>query len=341
MDSQHRSADARRGTGCFAAVDFARGRLFDTTDADEAREICGRVFNPHRLSIVGPGQALRSRMDHLPLGPLSLNRLTWGAHVHVDPDRLESYYLVSVPVQGTARFRVGTQAIDVSPRRACVISAPQRFRFEADARFDQVVVRLERSAVEAAWTALTGAPPDRPVELAAPLPLDGRAWRALEPALQLLAACAAGAYAPQLQPHVCHRVHDMLLTAMLLHLAPALASRPSAPVGTSAALVRRAQDWLLERLEAPLTLCDVARANGVATRTLQAAFQSECGMGPMQWLRQQRLAAVHRVLSESADPAPCVTQTALAYGFSHLGEFGRAYRARFGETPSRTLARRG
>jgi hypothetical protein len=47
-------ADEAPPPGCFAGVEFARGRLFDTTDLDEAREICGRVFNPHCLSLVGP-----------------------------------------------------------------------------------------------------------------------------------------------------------------------------------------------------------------------------------------------------------------------------------------------
>ena len=125
-------------TGCFAGVDFPRGRLFDTTDLDEAREICGRVFNPHRLAVIGRETTLHARMDHLALGPLSLNRLTWGAPVQVDPDRLADYYLISVPVRGTARFHLDRDTVDVSRRQACVVSAPQRFRFEADAQFDQI-----------------------------------------------------------------------------------------------------------------------------------------------------------------------------------------------------------
>lgn len=326
--------------GCFAAVDFARGRLFETADLDEARDICGRVFNPHRLGLVGPGQALRARMDHLPLGPLSLNRLTWGAHVQVDPDRLATYYLISVPVQGTARFHLGGERIDVSPRQACVISAAQRFHFEADAAFDQIVVRFERAALDEAWAALTGAPPAQAPELRPALPRAGVAWRALEPALQMLADGARGAYSPAVRPHVQQRLHDLLLATLLLQSAPALAAAPPARPGTQAALVRRAQDGMCAQLTEPLTLSRVARDCGVAARTLQAAFHAQCGMGPMQWLREQRLEAVHRALRTADDPRLRVTETALVYGFSHLGEFARAYRRRFGESAGRTLARR-
>ena len=333
--------DEAPAPACFAGVDFARGRLFDTADLDEARDVCGRVFNPHQLQLVGPGQTLRSRMDHLPAGPLSLNRLTWGARVRVDPDRLGNYGLISLPVRGTARFHVGSEQVDVSPRQACVIDAAQRFHFEADAQFDQIVVRFEHHALRQAWQALVGEPPAGEPALRPALPLAGDAWRALEPVLHTLAACTRGAYAPAVLPHVQQRVQEMLLTTLLLQAAPALAPLPAAaPPDAAAALVRCAQAWLLAHLAEPLTLGMAARASGVAARTLQAAFQRRCGIGPMQWLREQRLAAVHRSLRHASGPATRVTDTALAHGFTHLGEFSRAYRQRFGETPARTLARR-
>jgi AraC-like DNA-binding protein len=333
--------DESPAPGCFAGVEFARGRLFDTADLDEARDICGRVFNPHLLGLVGPEQTLSARMDHLPVGPLSLNRLTWGARVRVDPDRLGTYCLISVPVRGTACFHVGGEKIEVSPRQACVIGATQRFHFEADAQFDQIVLRFERDALAQAWTALSGMAPPGELTLRAALPLAGGAWRALEPVLQMVAACACGAYAPQVLPHVQLRLQDLLLTTLLLQAAPAMAPlAPAAPPPASAALVRRAQSWLLARLAEPVSVAMAARASGVATRTLQAAFQSQCGMGPMQWLREQRLAAAHRCLREATGTSTRVADTALAYGFSHLGEFSRAYRRRFGEPPIRTLARR-
>lgn len=334
-------ADAPLASGCFAGVAFSQGRLFDTADLDEAREVCGRVFNPHRLSLVGPDQALRARMDHLPLGPLSLNRLTWGAQVRVDPGQLGTYCLVSVPVRGQACFHVGGEPVEVSPRQACIIGASQRFHFEADAQFDQIVLRFEQDALAQAWTALAGQPAPRDIALQAALPLAGPTWRALEPVLQMVASGVRGAYSSALLPHVHARLQDLLLTTLLLRAAPNLAPQPAAsPRPPSARLVERAQTWLQAHLADPVTLASTARACGVASRTLQAAFQSQCGMGPMQWLREQRLVAVHRHLLDAPAADMRVTDAAFAYGFSHLGEFSHAYKRRFGETPSRTLARR-
>ncbi len=319
----------------FAAVDFARGRLFDTSDADEAREVCGRVFNPHRLQVLGRGQRLSARMDHLPVGGVSINRLTWGAPVAVDPDRLGHYYLLSLPVAGDAAFHLNGRRHDVNPRCAALVNASERFHFEASAGFDQIVVRFERAAVEAAWAALAGAPPALPVDFQVPVPVDGAAWRALAPVLAHLAAASGPDPAHAGLLHLHARLEDLLLTTLLLQLGPTAA----APVeGARQAQVRRLQQHLLERLEEPWTLASAARAGGMAMRTLQHAFQAHCGLGPMQWLREQRLLAVRAALA--GGEAPRVTEAALRFGFAHLGEFAVAYRRRFGESPRETLARR-
>jgi AraC family ethanolamine operon transcriptional activator len=41
-----------------------------------------------------------------------------------------------------------------------------------------------------------------------------------------------------------------------------------------------------------------------------------------------------------ADAEENVTAIALKWGFNHIGRFSLTYRARFGESPSRTLLRR-
>lgn len=318
----------------FAGVDFARGRLFDTADVDEARDVCARVFNPHRLSLRGPGHRLRAQMDHLPLGGVSLNRLSWGAPVAVDPDRLGNYYLISLPRSGAARFNLAGQSFDVTPGCGAVVNAAQRFHFEATADFDQVVVRFERAAVEGAWQALSGDAPRGAIDFAVPLACGGPAWRALEPVLGVLVGSIHAQHAGLRHLHA--RALDLLLTTLLLHQLPAAPAQP--PAGAGAPLLRRAQELLLQRLDEPWTLPALARACGAAARTVQAAFQSGCGCGPMQWLRQQRLEAVRAELRAGAAR---VTDVALRHGFTHLGEFTRAYRLRFGETARETLARHG
>jgi AraC-like DNA-binding protein len=324
-----------------AGFDFDRHRLFESADLDETRELCGRVFNPHQLRVLGRGQALHARMDHRALGDVSLNRLTWGAAVGVDPDRLDTYYLLSMPVEGAASFRLGDEVVEVSPRCAGIVNASQRFRFEASQKFTQIVVRIERNAIENAWQALTGRPVERPIDFVCCVPTSDAAWRALEPVVSLLARSAADEQHAAALPFLHARLTEVFATMLLLNQPHSASGHAvSGPLGRSAWLAKQAEAYMDEHLEEALTVSVVARACGAPIRTLQAAFNRAHGCGPMAWLRARRLQAVRDALATNGQPAHItIAETALRWGFTHLGEFSRAYRARFGETPSATRAR--
>ncbi len=104
--------------------------------------------------------------------------------------------------------------------------------------------------------------------------------------------------------------------------------------------VKAACDYMLARLEDPLTLGDIAQAVCVSTRTLQRSFQLIEGRGPLQWLRERRLHAVREALLCADVETARVADTAMRFGFNHLGDFSRQYRRTYGETASETLARR-
>jgi AraC-like DNA-binding protein len=99
----------------------------------------------------------------------------------------------------------------------------------------------------------------------------------------------------------------------------------------------RALDYIQERLSEPISLADIARACGRSERTVHAAFQTNMGVSPMTHVRNLRLERVRSALLTSEDTT---SRIALDAGFTHLGRFAAAYRARFGELPSTTRARR-
>jgi AraC-like DNA-binding protein len=84
-------------------------------------------------------------------------------------------------------------------------------------------------------------------------------------------------------------------------------------------------------------LCDVA---GVSERTLQYAFQDILGLSPLTFLKRLRLHRARKDLCNSVERRRSVTEIATYWGFWHLGEFSRDYRACFGELPSETLKQR-
>ncbi|WP_445505389.1 helix-turn-helix transcriptional regulator, partial [Microvirga sp. G4-2] len=104
--------------------------------------------------------------------------------------------------------------------------------------------------------------------------------------------------------------------------------------------VRRAEAFIEAHFAEPLSLAEMAAQAGVSARSLQSGFQSFRNLTPMGFLRFVRLQKAHEALL-AADPAGVtVTQVALACGFTHLGEFGSAYRRVFGVPPSQTLHRK-
>jgi hypothetical protein len=46
-------------------------------------------------------------MYHLRQGDTSVNRLEYGAEVEIDPDRLDDFFLVQIPVAGHASIACG------------------------------------------------------------------------------------------------------------------------------------------------------------------------------------------------------------------------------------------
>jgi AraC-like DNA-binding protein len=58
----------------------------------------------------------------------------------------------------------------------------------------------------------------------------------------------------------------------------------------------------------------------------------------MKFLRDVRLDAVRARLADRDAPST-VAEAAVEFGFGHLSRFSQAYRRRFGENPSQTLAR--
>ena len=96
----------------------------------------------------------------------------------------------------------------------------------------------------------------------------------------------------------------------------------------------------LRKVAAPVTLTELYQELHTSQRSLYYAFQECLGLPPMDHLKLLRLHGVRRAL-KSADPQTYKTyEIAGQWRFWHMGQFGRDYKAMFGETPSNTLKRR-
>jgi len=133
---------------------------------------------------------------------------------------------------------------------------------------------------------------------------------------------------------------DVILRTVVMMLVPELArdDRLAGPPARTFDL-----EPLLERIRASIgarvTLADMEEWSGRSARTIQATFQTRFGVGPMQWLRDQRLDLVRdRLLTAPAGAT--IAEIAKGCGISRLATLAPEYAKRFGELPSETVARR-
>jgi len=90
----------------------------------------------------------------------------------------------------------------------------------------------------------------------------------------------------------------------------------------------------------PVHLEDLSRHSGVGIRMVQRCFRECFDTTITEFLKAVRLDAAYRELAATYPDKTNVKQVALHNGFTHLGRFSEAYRQRFGELPSETLAAR-
>jgi AraC family ethanolamine operon transcriptional activator len=109
----------------------------------------------------------------------------------------------------------------------------------------------------------------------------------------------------------------------------------------------RRQRYVLETAEAYMrahacegcSIDDLCRRLSISERTLRAAFQQHYGISPKAFLKCHRLTQVRRHLGRAAGSTARIQDVAHAWGFWHMGQFARDYRAMFAELPSDTLTR--
>ncbi|GAB9084965.1 AraC family transcriptional regulator [Bradyrhizobium diazoefficiens] len=321
-------------------ADFAR---VATDDVDEAAEQIGRIFCPHDLK---PAQAraagFSARHNCAAFDGFSINYVTYGGSVSIDPGCLERFFLLQVPLTGTARIRAGAGEFDAVPDRTASLlspTIPTRMMWSDCA---QVILLLDRRMVEQRAAALSGRVAGT-VEFDPVIDLDAPSGRALRTSLGGLMTLAerlgpSGRLSPVATADWREALLDHLLNGQRHGLSDAIRTFSGQAERLPRAL-RVARDRLADNAGEPLDLAQLACAAGIGIRALQLGFRRHFGVSISEMLLDMRLAGLHARLAQ-ARPDASITEIAFDLGFTHLGRMAGAYREKFGETPSATLRRR-
>ena len=314
-----------------------------TNDVDEAAEQIGRIFCPHHLK---PAQARASgfsaRHNCAGFDGFSINYVAYGGTVSIDPGCLDRFFLVQIPLTGTANISVGATGFDVGPGSTASLlspTLPTRMIWHDCA---QAILLFDRRMVEQRAAALSGGVAGA-VEFDPAIDLNAPSGRQLQTSLGELMILAerlgpSGRPSPAAMAGWRETLLEHLLNRQRHGLSDAIRTFSGRAERLPRAL-RAARDHLADNAGEALDLAQLAAASGIGIRALQLGFRRHFGVSIWEMLLDIRLAGLHARLV-LASPGVSITDIAFDLGFTHLGRMSGAYRQKFGETPSATLRRR-
>ncbi|MFD0370720.1 AraC family transcriptional regulator [Streptomyces sp. NPDC059071] len=317
------------------------GSSFRTRDVDEAREeISARYYANFMDVIDARDRPFAARFDTVGLGPLMIGDLSCGADVRMRFGELGAFH-VNAPMSGTMEVRQGGSGrrLLATPEDAMLLDpSGDTFldRWSGDCR--ALSVKIDATALQDRLESLLGRSAGRRLTLGARLDITrgpGLSWVTF--ARQVAAGALAG---DGLATHelVARPLQEALLNGLLLAAEHPWRDELAHPGGPARpAPVKRAMDAVRSRPEHPFTTTELAALARVSVRRLQESFREYVGMSPMAYVREVRLDRVREELRAGDPDGLSVGEVAWRWGFTHAGRFAAQYRARFGETPSRTL----
>jgi AraC-like DNA-binding protein len=316
-----------------------RNCVFQSDSRAEAHEHVAREFSDHSLN--WKKGAPKAALYKGELNQLKVYSLCYGAQVEVTPRPFEGFTLVHTSLSGGAEFDCDGHAIHVPEGRTAVLAPRETCRLRWLAGTQQFIVRVPDSLLRDA----SGSMPDVDVCLnAGLLPRTlGTQWDFIvQSLLNILSMPSEGGLG---SPWIDHFERNLAFFLLSHQPEPETVTN----FGTSAistvkeshSATVKEMDVVLSyidgRLCAPIALEDLARAAGVSVRTLNMMCHRHHGVSPMELLRNMRLDAVRaRLLMDSS---ASITDTALAFGFGHLGRFSAYYFSKFRELPRDTQRR--
>jgi AraC-like DNA-binding protein len=314
-------------------------RQFESHSVDEVRDRIGRSYCPHKLQPTKRIGRLNACYHRAPLINTSINFLRYGAEVEIDPGALRSFYLLEIPLSGSACVRFRDHDAVSGPDRALIVSPTTPFTSIWSADCAQIMVKVDRMALEKYVMNLLDRPLAEPIEF--------------EPELKL--SSDAGARCRRMLSYIVSEIEEsedflgnrMLameversLMAYLVHCQPNTYTEALAATAAPAAprYIVKAIEFMRANLDRVISIDDLAAETGVGARALHEGFKRFRATTPMAMLRSMRLKQAREALL-AADAREQVVTIARRCGFTHLGRFSQLYRTRYGETPSQTLRR--
>ena len=307
---------------------------FDAFNAAASERFADHCATPTRQRV----HHIRGRIAGTQVAPdVLLSFVTYGTEVLVDCANCGAL-IISLPGTSTIKINVRERQFVKDRDDTLIHSEGSAFSMCLPPSGD-LALRINSRALEECAASLLGEQVKAPVRFKPLLSTQTSFGTAFSMQMQLLAESLERRDRQALEPIQGANFQEVLLTELLLSHPNDLSSRLTRPVQSAGSqLVGKAETLIRARMGEPLRIGHVADELNVSLRALFRAFAQYREYSPHKFLEQVRLEEVHRGLTHAC-PWETVSMVALRHGFSHLGRFAAVYSKRFGEHPSKTLAK--
>jgi AraC-like DNA-binding protein len=281
---------------------------------------------------------LEVRHNHVAGQHVSINYLHYGADVKINPGRLNDFYLLQVPLTGTALVHHRGKEIISNVQTATMLNPDRETEMQWHGNCRKLMLQIDKTFMHDVAKDILGTVTPGTIRFDPAVDLttsSGQRLRyILEQVVRLAEKQALFSGASESRDL---RIEAELTSTLLTHQSSNIshilhrADHHALPSD-----LRRALDFIYANIGEPIRLSDIAASAGLNVRTLQKGFQRLLSKTPMKVLHEARLDAAHYDLTVRRE-APSVTDVAYQNGFSHLGRFSRDYKERFGQLPSDVL----
>ncbi|MBI1203633.1 MAG: helix-turn-helix domain-containing protein [Rhodopseudomonas sp.] len=306
--------------------------VIDTDNPERIRAVLIDVFDAKSFDLLDEQARFKSKAGAFNFGGCNLSYCSYGSTSKV-AFRDQNYVRFQFAISGGGLAATSRTSAEVAPD--VIISTPAETTLTFGHGFQQLVLRIDRMALQRDLAALLGVRPKQDIEFAASTDVGaGYAARFRSKILNQAASLDIGNEAI---PAPLLREMDQIMRLKALYaIRNNFSDRLNAPQkDTSAWQVRQVEEWIDAHWREDVTIEKLVQVSGASARSIFATFRNSRGYGPMTYLKKVRLEAARQMLL-TAPPGGSVTAIALACGFLNTGHFAKLYKTRFGELPSET-----
>ena len=252
-----------------------------------------------------------------------------------DPDLI----LLHILMRGSAQLQQGSSKVDAAPAQMVILEGMARSHKRWRGSTQLLMVRLSRSRMERIVASETGISISDPLNFGVLQVVDleriPTLWNYIVTICRDLN-----------DPHPCFdghvgRLAERTLLLMLLNVIPnnyKWAFAADSLCSAAPYYVRRVENYIREHASKQIGADDLVTVGGVSARSIYHGFRRFRSTTPMGYLKAVRLDLARDALIKGRSHGQnSVTETAIAVGYTNLSQFSRDYKARFRESPSRTL----